>query len=222
LKNIKKLVTLLILTLLILPATNVIGTIINEEENKTQTLEYTILNEDGSKIIKQMTVDENDITEFNEIIEEIFKEFTLSDIQNLTNTIKNLKERFGQNKIMSIILNILGMRPLQKRVLILSNGYGPILDLNLKKDISMIKKFSLWYYLGVGGYTINSKTLIIDLIPDAQLQFYRLIEGQQIGLMTRFKGFYMKIPGNLQEQKQSHTFFIGYASKVRAFDLPDL
>lgn len=221
-KNIKKIVTLLMLVLLTLPATSVIGTIGKEEENKTITLEYSIFNDDGNQIIKQMTVNENDITAFNEIIEEIFKEITSTDIQNLTNIIINLREKFGQNKIISIILDILSMRPLQKRVLILSNGYGPIFDINLKRDISLIKKFSLWYYIGVAGYTINSKTLIINLIPDIQLQFYRLIEGQQFGMMTKFKGFYMKIPSSVREQKQSHTFFFGYASKVRAFDLPDL
>lgn len=210
------------LVLLTLPATTVIGTIDKEEENKTITLEYSIFNDDGSQIIKQMTVNENDITAFNIIIEEIFKEITSSEIQNLTKIIVNLREKFGQNKIMSIILDILSIRPLQKRVLIISNGYGPIFDINLKTDISIIKKFCLWYYLGVAGYTITSKTLIIDYIPDIELQFYRLIEGQQFGMMTKFKGFYMRLPSNLQEQKQSHTFFFGHALKVRAFDLPDL
>lgn len=210
------------LVLLTLPVTSVIGTIGKEDENKTITLEYSIFNDDGSQIIRQMIVNENDITAFNIIIEEIFKEITSTDIQNLTDIIINLREKFGQNKIISIILDILSIRPLQKRVLILSNGYGPIFDINLKRDISIIKKFSLWYYLGISGYTANSKTLIINIIPDIQLQFYRLIEGQQFGMMTRFKGFYMKIPSSIREQKQSHTFFFGYAAKVRAFDLPDL
>lgn len=210
------------LILLTLPATNVIGSLIKEEENKTITLEYIIFEEDGKQINEQMTVNQNDITLFNEIIQEIFKTATSTDIINITDIIKNLQEKFGQNSILSLILKILQIRPIQKRTLILSNGYGPKLDLRLKRDISFTKIFSLWYYLGITSSTMNSKTLIIDPIPDTQLQFYRLIEGQQLGIMTKFKGFYMRIPSNFMEQKQSHTFFFGYTSKLWAFDLPDM
>ena len=218
-KNIKKIIVLLMLVLITLPATNVMGTIPQEEENKTITLEYTIFKEDGSQIVQEITVDENDITTFNEIIPQIFEKITSTSYCNITEIINELKEKFGQNKILSTIL---GIRPLQKRVFIISNGYGPKFDIRLKRDISIHKIFSLWYYLSTTSYSIKSKTLIIDPIPDAQLQFYRLIDGQQIGLMTRFTGFYIRIPSNLMEQTQSHTFFIGYAVKVRAFDLPDV
>ena len=207
------------LVLIILPATNVMGTIPQEEENKTITLEYTLFKEDGSQIVQEITADANDIATFNEIIPQIFEKITSTDNCTIIEIIKELKEKFGQNKILSTIL---GIRPLQKRVFILSNGYGPKFDIRLKRDISIHKLFSLWYYLSTTSYSINSKTLIIDPIPDAQLQFYRLIDGQQIGLMTRFTGFYIKIPSNFMEQTQSHTFFIGYAVKVRVFDLPDI
>ena len=210
------------LILLILPATNAIGSLIKEEENNTITLEYIIFEEDGKQINEQITVNQNDITLFNEIIQEIFKTATSTNVINITDIIKNLQEKFGQNSILSLILKIIGLRPIQKRTLILSNGYGPKLDLRLKRDISFNKIFSLWYYVGMTSITINSKTLIIDPIPDTQLQFYRLIEGQQLGIMTKFKGFYMRIPSNFMEQKQSHTFFFGYTAKLWAFDLPDI
>lgn len=210
------------LALIILPITNVMGTIPQEEENKTITLEYSIFQEDGNQIIQEITVDKNDINTFNKIIPQILEIITSTNNCTLIDLINQLKEKFGENKILSIISTILGIRPLQKRVLILSNGYGPKFDIRLKRDISIHKIFSLWYYTSTISGTINSKTLIIDPIPDAQLQFYRLIDGQQIGLMTRFTGFYIRIPSNLMEQKQSHTFFIGYATKVRVFDLPDI
>ncbi|MCJ7571439.1 MAG: hypothetical protein MUO82_06140, partial [Candidatus Thermoplasmatota archaeon] len=191
-----------------------------KEENKTITLEYTMFKEDGSQIVQEITVDKNDIATFNEIIQQIFEKIISTDKCNISEIIKELKEKFGQNKILSPISTILGIRPLQKRVFILSNGYGPKLDLHLKRDISIFKIYSSWYYLGKST-TINSKTIIIDPIPDTKLKFYKLIEGQQIGMMTRFIGFYIRIPSNLMEQTQSHTFFFGYAVKVRTFDLPD-
>lgn len=217
--KIKKITVISILVLITLPATNVIGSIIQEEEYKTIPLEYSIFKEDGSQIIKQILVDKNDIASFNEIIQYIIENITSTDNFNIITIIKNLNENFSQNTILSKISQI---RPLQKRVLILSDGYGPKLDIHLKRDISLQKTFSLWYYLGTTSCTKNSKTIIIDPIPNYQLQFYRLIQGQQIGIMTRFIGFYMRIPSNLMEQKQSHTFFFGYAVKVRAFDLPDI
>ena len=210
------------LALIILPITNVMGAIPQEEENKTITLEYSIFQEDGSQIVKEITVDKNDIDTFNEIIPQIFEIITSTNNCTIIDLINQLKEKFGENKILSIITKILGIRPLQKRVLILSNGYGPKFDIRLKRDISIHKIFSLWYYTSTISGTTNSKTIIIDPIPDTKLQFYRLIEGQQIGLMTIFTGFYIRIPSNLMEQKQSHIFFIGYAAKVRTFDLPDI
>lgn len=220
-KNIKKMAVILMLALITLPTINVMGAIPQEEENKTINLEYSIFKEDGTQTIQEITVEEKDITSLNEIIEQIFEKTTSTDGCNILDIITELKEKFGQNTILSAISTILGIRPLQKRVFILSNGYGPKFDIRLRRDISIHKIYNLWYYQGTTSYTINSKTLIIDPIPDTQLQFYRLIEGQQIGLMTRFTGFYMRIPSNIKERTQSHTFFIGYAVKVRAFDLPD-
>jgi hypothetical protein len=219
LNKIKKITVILILVLITLPATNVIGTIIQEEKNKTIPLEYSIFKEDGSQIIKQIFVDENEIASFIEIIEYIFENITSADNLNIITIIQHLNEKFNQNTILSTIS---GIRPLQKRVLIISDGYGPKLDIQLKGDISLHKTFSLWYYLGTTSCTKNSKTIIIDPITVNPSQFYRLIQGQQIGIMTRFIGFYMRIPGSLMEQQQSHTFFFGYAVKVRAFDLPDM
>ncbi len=207
------------LIIITLPATNVIGTIIQSEENKTIPLEYSIFKEDGSRIIQQINIDENEISSFNEIIQQIFENITLNDNYNIIEIIRDLNVNLGKNKILSLISAI---RPIQRRVLILSNGYGPKFDIQLKRDISLHKTFSYWFYLGLTGGIKNSKTIIIDPIPDAQLQFYRVIQGQQIGMMTRFTGLYIRIPGTLVEQSPSHTFFFGYAVKVRAFDLPDI
>jgi len=205
------------LVLITLPAINVMATIPQIEENKI-TLDYSIFNEDGTQTIREINVNENEIASFNEIIEQIIENITSTDNRNIMDILNELKEKFGQNTILSTIL---GIRPLQKRVFIISNGYGPKFDIRLRRDISIHKIYNLWYYQGTTSYAINSKTIIIDPIPDAQLQFYRVIEGKQIGLMTRFTGFYIRIPSNIKEQTQSHTFFIGYAVKVRAFDLPE-
>ena len=220
-KYIKKIIIFLILVLLTIPTINGLGIIPQKEENKTIPLEYSIFNEDGTETINQINITENEISSFNEIIQQIFEQITSTDNSNILDLIIKLKQKFSQNTIFSTISTILSIRPLQKRVFIISNGYGPKLDIHLRRDISIHKIFNLWYYQGITSNTINSKTIIIDPIPDAQLQFYRLIEGQQIGIMSRFTGFYIRIPGNIMEQKQTHTFFIGYAVKVRAFDLPE-
>jgi competence CoiA-like predicted nuclease len=206
------------LALITIPTINVMGNIPQDEEENKINLEYSIFNEDGTQTIEQIYVNENEIASFNEIIEKIIENITSTDNYNIIEIIQNLQEKFGKNTILSTIL---GIRPLQKRVFIISNGYGPKFDIRLRRDIAIHKIFNLWYYPITTSYTITSKTLIIDPIPNAQLQFYRLIQGQQIGLMTRFTGFYLRIPSNIKEQTQSHTFIIGYAVKVRAFDLPD-
>ena len=205
------------LVLITIPTINVIGTIPQQEENKI-TLEYSIFNEDGTQTIEQINVNENEIESFNEIINQIIENIISTDNCNIIEILQKLQEKFGKNTILSMIL---GIRPLQKRVFILSNGYGPKFDIHLKRDIAIHKMFNLWYYPVTTSYSINSKTLIVDPIPNVQLQFYKLIEGQQIGIISRFTGFYIKIPSNIKEQTPSHTFFIGYAFKVRTFDLPD-
>lgn len=206
------------LVIIALPINSFRGIELQKEQSENINLEYILFKADGSQIIEEINMDKNDIALFNEIFPKIFEKIISNNYSNINDIIDDLEQEYGQNNILSIIAKI---RPLQKRVFIISNGYGSKFDLRLRMDLSIRKRLSFWYYTNTNESMKNSRTIIVDPIPRSQLQFSRLIEGKQIGMMKRFTGFYIRIPGNYMEDKQSHTFFFGYAVKVRAFDLPN-
>lgn len=205
-----------------LPLSNSIGAVSEKKESKSVSLQYVIFKTDGSKTIKEMNVKSVDIDIFNDIVSKIFEKINSKDKFEIEDIINDLELEFGKNKITSIFNMLSGIRPLKKRVFIFSDGYGNKLDLFLKTKISLHKRFTFWYYKNTNNPIQNSRTLIIDPIPDSKLQFFKLVNGMQFGMMTKFTGLYLRIPGDIMKDKQCHTFFFGYAKKVRAFDLPDI
>ena len=221
-KKIKAIAIFLTLVFIALPATSTMGAISQKEEIETTTLEYTFFKSDGSINTKEIIFTKEDISQFSDIVAFLFEKISSKkyfdfDIREI---IDDLKEEFGQSGLLSIFSSLSNLRPLQKRVFIMSNGHGAKFDLHFKSDISMRKSLTFWHYFGNTKSITPSKTLIIDPIPIQP--FYKILDGWQVGMMSRFIGFYIRIPGNFMEQKQSQTFFFGYAAKVRSIDLPDL
>jgi len=222
LKKIKAIVIFLTLVFIALPATNTMGAISQKEEIETTTLEYTSFESDGSINTKEIIFTKEDISQFSDIVSSLFEKISSKKYFDfdIGEIIDDLKEKFGQSGLLSIFSDLSKLRPLQKRVFIMSNGHGAKFDLQFKSDISMRKSLTFWHYFGNTESITSSKTLIIDPIPIQP--FFKILDGWQVGMMTKFIGFYIRIPGNFMEQKQSHTFFFGYAAKVRSIDLPDL
>ena len=200
-----------------LPLAEITGANSQKEENNMINLEYSIFRADGSQINKDITISKEELDIFNEMIPKIFDAIKKNK-DDINKIFRDLETEYGQNGILSIISTISELRPLQKRVLILSNGYGTKFDLHLRSDISIHKSLTFWHYI----INTGSMTVIIDPIPNVNLEFIKVLHGWQVGMMSRFIGFYMRIPGNIKEQKPIHTFFFGYAKKVRSIDLPDM
>jgi len=204
-----------------LPVTTAVGGVSEKEETETISLEYVIFGSDGSKTDAKLTVDSDEISKFREMIPQIYEKISSNNNFNLINIVKDLKKVFGLNGILSLFSRMSGIRPLQKRVFIISDGYGSKFDFNLRPKFSIYRDLSFWSYSNNKNSLTNSLTLVVDPIPNSGLQFVKLVNGMQIGMMSKFTGFYMRIPGKFMEDKQSHTLFFGYAKKVRVLDLFD-
>ena len=220
-KNKKTIAIILTLIFVALPLSEITAANSQKEENDNINIEYSILTMDGTQINKDITINKDELEVFNEIIPKIFDTIIQKNENDINKILEDLKTKYGQNGLLSIISTIAGLRPLQKRVFIISNGYGTKFDLHLRSDFSIRKRFTIWHYIGNTDLTKSSTTVIIDPIPNINLKFIKVLSGWQIGIMSKFTGVYIRIPGKIQEQIQSQTFFFGYAVKVLPIDLPD-
>lgn len=220
-KNKKTIAIILTLIFIALPLSEITAANSQNEENDKINIEYSILTMDGTQINKDTTINKEELNVFNEIISKIFDAITQKNENDINKILEDLKTEYGQNGLFSIISTIAGLRPLQKRVFIISNGYGTKFDLHLRSDFSLRKRFAIWHYIPDTDLTKSSTTVIIDPIPNVSLKFIKVLSGWQIGIMSKFTGIYIRIPGKIQEQIQSQTFFFGYAVKVLPLNLPD-
>ena len=106
-------------------------------------------------------------------------------------------------------LNLIG-----KRVFVISFGHGIQLNPLRKSQINVLRpSYLFWFYPGVSHKLFADKTLIIDPSP-----FHvKVLDGGQIGIMRRFVGIYIFIPGTTS--RESTIFFMGYAYKALGLDL---
>ena len=118
--------------------------------------------------------------------------------------------------LLSLISSMSNSKPFHEKVLIISNGYGKRININTGTKLRFYKFFTVWHYFGTKDYTTKSRTIIID---PANGQMIRSLKGWQIGIMKNFVGIYINIRGSMFDK--DHILFIGFASKVIAFDLPD-
>ena len=212
-KKILALVTTLMF--IVLPITNTSVFAADEPDDETPVA-FTVFNPDGKIITTSTSLTQQDIDQINEMLTYLMNSLQTNSGVSLLEIISSLYQKFGGNNLfLQLLLTLEKIRPLEKRVFIISTGYGSKFGLLFKPEISMYKPFTFWHYFGETRYTSLSKTFILDPLPPS----FKVFEGWQLGMMRRFIGFYFKIPGDLE--KRSHSFFIGYAYKVIAIDLPD-
>lgn len=188
-----------------------------ETDQQVATLELLSCGDDGNFKFLSYKLTKEDLIELQKLIEEIID--SLSDSTDINSIIDEIKGKLKDTKLGKLLEDILrlpsGGGPVQKRVFIMSNGYGKRFDLKLLPKIRVFKPYTFWSYYGLGNYMKRSKTIIINPSPPG----VRVLHGWQIGMMRRFIGIYIRLTGTMLDK--DHVFFIGYAYKVVAFDIPD-
>lgn len=207
--------------LVTLQTVSINGQVVKNKESKNIKIEYQILEENGIIENNEITIDEKEYKLFNEIISKLIEKIKDNEKFDLDSIINDLQLDFGDNVILQIISRLSGLRGLKNSAFVVSEGYGRKLDLSFSTDFKLRKNFNIWSYLRNNGQKRYSMTLTINIIPNRELQFTKITEGRQIGFMRGFVGLYLRMPGSVMQNKESHTFFIGYASSVRVFDFSD-
>ena len=183
------------------------------QNNERYTTVYcTLSGEDGKVITTTYRVSKGELKELNNIIAELIKR-----LQTYKGSVEDAIREVcrGYDGSFPIVKFLLSVKPTQKRVFIVSNGFGKRFDIELRSKLRIYKPLTFWHYYGKYNYINSSKTIIIDPI----LPKIRVLNGWQLGMMRRFVGLYIRISGSMLDK--DHTFFMGYAYKVRALDLPD-
>lgn len=193
---------------------------IPREDNKIE-VSYKIFKSDETIENEKITIDKKDANLFGTIIERIIEMIESRNIFDLDEILDNLELDLGRNSLLSLISRATGFGPLKRGAFIISEGYGRIIDFRTRTEFKMRKNIELWSYIRNTDQTEYSFTLTFNIIPNRELRFTELTPGRQIGFMRDFKGLYIRLPGNILQNKNSHTFFVGYASRVNILDLPD-
>ncbi len=186
-------------------------------DQQVATLELLSCGDDGNFKFFSYRLTKEDLIKLQKLIEDIIN--SLSDSTDINSIIDEIKERLGDSDLGKLLEDNLkppsSGGPVHKRVFIISNGYGKRFDLKLLPKIRIFKPYTFWNYYGLGNYMKKSKTIIIDPSPPG----VRVLHGWQIGMMRRFVGIYIRLTGTMFDK--DHVFFMGYAYKVVAFDIPD-
>ena len=185
------------------------------------TVELMYINQTGS-FVEKFNLSEIDWQNLTKIIYEFISNLTKAIINISSNNTSNISfpsnftnitnpfEKFYENRtLLKIWYKIQSRRPLQKRVFIVSTGYGRRFDFRPFATLSFFKPFTFWFYFGGKNYTNRSTTIIVDPI----LPKVKILKGLQFGMMRRFIGIFIRISGT--PLQKSHLFFMGYAYKVR-------
>jgi hypothetical protein len=113
------------------------------------------------------------------------------------------------NTLGDINLGVLG-----KRVFVMSYGHGLHINPLRKFQINLFRPSHLfWYYPSTTHSLFADRTIVIDPNPVR----IRIMDGRQIGIMKRFIGIYVFIPG--KSTMENTVFFVGYAYRVMGLDL---
>jgi len=118
-----------------------------------------------------------------------------------------------------------------RRPIVISHGYSKTLDLtredglNEMLEVTLKKKCVLWHYNSNG--LIKDKTLVLNPFNNNKAKLYT---GKQIGAMIGFRGLYLeaKLPGVIKKSDglgfidNTYVFFMGTATRVIGFDMPNI
>ena len=179
-----------------------------DEVKQTVTVQYTFFDQNGSIIERLFNISWEDLKNLNNSFSDIINK-TLSG--NFTNITEAIKDFYDNHTWLKRWFRLQSLRPLEKRVFIVSSGYGKKIDIRPFASMDIYRPLTFWLYFGKSNYTNRSKTIIVDPI----LPKIRILKGFQFGMMRRFVGVYIRVSGT--PLQKDHIFFMGYAYKVRTF-----
>lgn len=185
----------------------------NQSDNGYTIVYCSVWREDGKVKTATYHLSKDELRDLNNIIARVVKR-----LQTCKGNVEDaVREACRGCKASFWILEFLRdiIKPAQKRVFVVSNGFGKRFDIELEGELKVYKPFTFWHYYGGRNFIKRSTTIIIDPF----LPKIRVFNGWQLGIMRRFVGLYIHIPGSML--RRDHTFFMGYAGKVRVLDLPD-
>jgi len=106
-----------------------------------------------------------------------------------------------------------------KMVFIVSRGYErKMFDDITSPKIRYFKPIVIWHYTKSRLLFKPSRTLIID----PSLAKIKILSGKQAGILLGFAGFYIHVSRASAFTREGFTYFVGFAYRVIAIDLPDL
>ncbi|MFA5101926.1 MAG: hypothetical protein WC525_02115 [Candidatus Thermoplasmatota archaeon] len=149
---------------------------------------------------------------------------TATSYANLIDIVQSFIAENGRHPVLVFLLSLFikgidfnykinQLRPLRKNVLILSWGFTHKFLSMGKNRFNLIRPCTLWFYSGRSNLILNSRTIILDPYPFG----IKMFTGRQIGLMSDFKGIYIRRSGPIADK--AITMFIGFSSVVRGLDL---
>lgn len=183
------------------------STITKTQENEPIILEIVTVDSDGFLNTEEITFYEDDFKELEDAISTIMNKIVSTTDLNW-NFLKDLIERLLDNDspLFGKILEIFSLLKLSRnRGFVISSGHGYDLNPLDKFTFKIRKKVAFWHYNSNG---ISSRTIIVK--PFALNM--KILEGRQIGFMSRFIGVYFFISRGFL--KETNTFFIGAARHI--------
>lgn len=217
-------VILLFVGLSFAPAT---ASILNKE--KTETINFGILDENGKVSRETISLSSNKVTEVSNLLYELSEKIqNAKSEQNFMDIIDNfikdkrvskfpfltmlLKRTVRSNGILSgsKLRSNIGLGTRQSFIMSFgSTNRLPFITKEQTVDIS--RPLTFWRY-GGSRMLLKSRTVIVERAPFHIETF----SGRQLGFMRGFAGFYIERDSLLSDK--SYTFFIGRAVAVRGFD----
>jgi len=212
----RKIIAIWIILLLIAIPINIAGaseTSEKEEKNSAILAELTTVASDGSLIIKNLQISEEDLAELESAISMIMDQIqSKNDLDE--NVLRDIIEKIlgDNNPLFGRILRLFRTLKLTRnRGFVISSGHGR--DYSPLKRISfkISKKAAIWHYNSNG--IINDRTIILKPLALNM----KILNGRQFGVMTGFLGVYLSVSRGFL--KESYTMFMGTARHINGIQL---
>ena len=212
----RKIIAIWIILLLIAIPINIAGaseTSEKEEKNSAILAELTTVASDGSLIIKNLQISEEDLAELESALSMIMDQIqSKNDLDE--NVLRDIIEKIlgDNNPLFGRILRLFRTLKLTRnRGFVISSGHGR--DYSPLKRISfkISKKAAIWHYNSNG--IINDRTIILKPLALNM----KILNGRQFGVMTGFLGVYLSVSRGFL--KESYTMFMGTARHINGIQL---
>jgi hypothetical protein len=192
------------------------------------TAQTTIKDELNISTIHDLTsvqLSEKDLTTMEEFLPVLVEKIQAgTSCSELVEIVKNFITDYGRHPVLVLILTLLiktinfnfklgQFLPARRNAFVISWGFTHRLLSYRSLGIQMIRPITGWYYSGKSNVLLDSRTIILDLYPLS----IKVLTVRQIGFMTNFIGLYIHRSGTNSDN--ALTYFFGYASIIRGFDL---